>query len=977
MIGCLPGPFRKLVCLTILLHLAVSLSAWAQTAPGNEAERLAKQLAELRQNNKYKEALPVARHILELVEKANGPSHVKTVFAVNDLATLYQIMGDYPKAEPLFQRSLKICELVFGPRHPNTATSLNNLARLHVAMSDYAKAEPLYRRSVQINETAFGPEHPNTATSLNNLATLYFKLSDYPRAEPLFQRNLKIREMVLGPEHPLTAASVNNLAMLYETMGDYAKAEPLYQRSLKVNAKVLGRQHPDTATSLNNLGLVCIKLGDYAKAEPLLQEGLAICEKVLGEDHPDTATSLNNLAVLYRTTAANAKAEPLLQRCLKISERLQGTNHPETATSLNNLALLYSDMGNYGQAEPLFQRSLKVYERVGGTNHPPAHPGVAAILGNLALLELDRNRPEAALGYARRLIAPTEAGTSRILAFASEGERLAYQQQEQATALLASLGAASELAQVVLRNKGLVLDSLLEERLAVEASADPSIKAVVEQLRARGRQFMQHHLECPPDADADALTRWKAEEDALRLLVEESQRTLTRKVMGTGTIRRALKVTLQEVQSALPDGTVLLEFVRYAHHRGRMPSEPRYGVLLIGGRQTKFKDEKAGMPVWVPLGSATNLDSQMEAYSAAMRAGRKADEAILRTLASRLFTPVQKWLPEGCRSLVICPDSQLNFLSFGTLVTEGGEFLAEHYRIKYVTSGRDLLFGNVDEPDERAMVAFANPAFSLPSATAGNRPESTPSTALSQEHRGYDGLALQALPGTEQEIQFLKDKAHDWKLLQKEFVGSAATEAELNAVRFPFILHLATHGFFLPEIATEGGGNSNTRLAGASRASVVLRNPMLRSGLALAGARNTLAAWKQGLVPPPGNDGILTAQEVGSLNLRNTWLVALSACDTGIGEARSGEGVLGLRRGFVQAGAQNLLMTLWPISDKWSVEIMKAFYEKAMATGDAPQAMADVQAEWLAKLRKEKGALIAARIAGPFVLTSRGKPTGK
>lgn len=975
----MPSPFQKLVRLTllVLLNLAADCSAWAQTGQSNEVEGLAKTLAELRQQNKYSEAVPVARHILGLVEKANGPSHVKTVFAVNDLATLYQIMGDYPQAEPLFQRSLKICELVFGPEHPNTATSLNNLARLHVAMSDYAKAEPLYRRSVQINETALGPEHPNTATSLNNLATLYFKLSDYPKAEPLFQRNLKIREKVLGPEHPLTAASVNNLALLYETMGDYAKAEPLYQRSLKVNAKVLGRQHPDTATSLNNLGLIYVKLGEFSKAEPLLQEGLAICEKTLGEDHPDTATSLNNLAVLYRNTASNSKAEPLLQRCLKISERLQGTNHPDTATSLNNLALLYSDMGNFGQADPLFQRSLKIYERVEGTNHPAAHPGVAAILGNLALLELDRNRPEAALGYARKLIAPTEAGTSRILAFASEGERLAYQKQQQATSLLASLGAATELAQVVLRNKGLVLDSLLEERLAVEASADPSTRAVVERLRASGRQLMQHHLEYPPDADADALTKWKAEAEALGLLVEESQRTLTRKVIGTGTIRRALKVTLQEVQSVLPEGTVLMEFVRYAHHLGRMPSEPRYGVLLIGGRQTAFKDEKAGMPVWVPLGSATNLESQLEACATAMRSGRKADEAILRALASQLFAPVQKRLPEGCRSLVICPDAQLNFLNFGTLVTEGGEFLAEHYRIKYVTSGRDLLFGNVDAPDERAMVAFANPAFSLSSATAGNRPESTPSAALSQEHRGYDGLAFHALPGTEQEIQFLKQRAHDWKLLQKEFVGNMATEAEVNAVRSPFILHLATHGFFLPEDATAGGGNINPRMAGASRASIVLLNPMQRSGLALAGAKNTLDAWKQGLAPPPENDGILSAQEVGSLNLRNTWLVVLSACDTGIGEARSGEGVLGLRRGFVQAGAQNLLMTLWPISDKWSVEIMKAFYEKAMVSGDAPQAMADVQAEWLAKLRKEKGALLAARIAGPFVLTSRGKPIGK
>jgi CHAT domain-containing protein len=113
------------------------------------------------------------------------------------------------------------------------------------------------------------------------------------------------------------------------------------------------------------------------------------------------------------------------------------------------------------------------------------------------------------------------------------------------------------------------------------------------------------------------------------------------------------------------------------------------------------------------------------------------------------------------------------------------------------------------------------------------------------------------------------------------------------------------------------------------------------------------------------------------LNLQGTWLVVLSACDTGLGEARNGEGVLGLRRGFVQAGAQNLLMTLWPISDKWSVEIMKSFYDKAMVSGNAPLAMAEVQAEWLAKLRKEKGALLAARIAGPFVLTSRGKLISK
>ena len=139
----------------------------------------------------------------------------------------------------------------------------------------------------------------------------------------------------------------------------------------------------------------------------------------------------------------------------------------------------------------------------------------------------------------------------------------------------------------------------------------------------------------------------------------------------------------------------------------------------------------------------------------------------------------------------------------------------------------------------------------------------------------------------------------------------------------------------------------------------VLANPMYRSGLALAGAQRTLQAWSRGEVPPTENDGILTAEEVGGLKLNGTWLVALSACETGGGEARSGEGVMGLRRGFVQAGAQNLLMTLWPISDDTTVRIMLDFYEAAFKSGNAPQALADVQRDWLVKLRKERGLLDA------------------
>lgn len=149
---------------------------------------------------------------------------------------------------------------------------------------------------------------------------------------------------------------------------------------------------------------------------------------------------------------------------------------------------------------------------------------------------------------------------------------------------------------------------------------------------------------------------------------------------------------------------------------------------------------------------------------------------------------------------------------------------------------------------------------------------------------------------------------------------------------------------------------------------------MLRGCVALAGAQSTLDAWEQGNAPLPSNDGILSARELSRLDLRGTWLVVLSACDTGLGELRNGEGVLGLRRGFVQAGAQNLLMTLWPISDKWSVEIMKSFYEKAMATGNAPQAwqrLVKIQAVRGWQMATELSALIAQECSGRDIDSSQ------
>jgi CHAT domain-containing protein len=151
-------------------------------------------------------------------------------------------------------------------------------------------------------------------------------------------------------------------------------------------------------------------------------------------------------------------------------------------------------------------------------------------------------------------------------------------------------------------------------------------------------------------------------------------------------------------------------------------------------------------------------------------------------------------------------------------------------------------------------------------------------------------------------------------------------------------------------------------------------NPMWASGVALAGAQKTFASWADGRPTDSPHDGVLTAEEVAALNLDGTWLVTLSACETGMGEARSGEGVLGLRRAFLMAGAQNLLMTLWPVNDEATAHFMEDFYQRTLASGEAVDALAESQRKWLGKLRSEKGLLAAVRDAGPFVMATNGRP---
>src|ERR1700730_952029 len=707
-------------------------------------------------------------------------------------------------------------------------------------------------------------------------------------------------------------------------------------------------------------------MGEYAKAEPLYQEALQIYRKVFGAEHPGTVTFLSNLAELYKAMGEYAKAEPLYQEALRIRQKVLGPEHPDVAARLNNLAALYWEMGEYAKTEPLLQEALRILQKVLGKEHPNTAVG----LNNLALLEFDLGRIGDATALARQASAVELTILSKIFSFTSEEQRLAYLDLFHPYQLFPILkGSETDLATAVLRYKGVVLDSIVEDRLVAESSRASEDQKLVEQLPLDKSQLGQLLLQPARKLTAETNQRIEALEGEL----EKIESLFAQHVAGLGQARRALGVSLEQVQQTIPDDGALIEYLRYAGYLGKGKWEWRYGAMLLFSK---------GAPLWIPLGKLNEIEHLARRYGSLVRGPSQEDElsANLQALFEALWAPIGRALPSQTKRVIISPDVELNFISFATLLTKDKQFLAEKYDVQYVASGRDLL-RELKPSTAREVVLFANPDFDLASAPLLAKADNSSSDPGSKSIRGsekrdIEDWSFESLTGTQKERDELTKKFVGWGWTPTDFTAKEATKEALLKIHSPYILHLATHGFFAKEDPTSAKTEPEALMT--DRQSVIkskfFKNPMHRSGLALAGAQTTVEAWQGDDVPPVENDGILTAEDVSTLDLQGTWLVTLSACDTGSGQARAGEGVMGLRRGFIQAGAENLLMTLWPISDKVTVQIMSDFYEAAHNSGNAPEALAEVQRNWLLKLRTEKGLAQAVNLAGPFIMSSQGKP---
>jgi len=879
-------------------------------------------------------------------EKVLGRDHPNYAHSLNNLGGLYYKMGKYADAEIYYLEAGAIYKKVFGNEHPNYAASINNLANLYNNMGNHVEAEKYFLEAKEIYEKVYGKENSNYALSLINLGMLYYNTGSYTEAEKYLLEAKKIYEKIFGNEHPNYAISLNNLGILYDRLGNYNDAEKFYFDALKVYEKAFGKEHPDYANSLNKLGYLYYNTGKYSEAEKYWLEAKAIREKVLGKEHLNYATSLNNLGLLYNSLKNYDEAENYFLEAKAIFEKVFGKEYPDYATSLINLGLLYRNMGNYSEAEKKYSEARAIREKVLGKNHP----NYTLALNSLAVLYLiteDYPQAQALKSEADRLLT---AQVENNFSFLSERQRNLFWDKNkynfEASYSFVSANPVNEMTSyaydIILFSKGLLLRTLNGIRDAINSSDDDELIGKYNYLK--NLRLTINALQLKEPLDFRMIETLETQADSL-------DKALTLASMAYRDFNEDVNVKWQTIRGNLQHDEAAIEFVHFRPYNGISWADTTlYAALLLK------KDLEA--PIWIPLFEEKLMQSltrsstfSPQKYAHNLFTGAKGD-----SLYNMIWGPIQKEL-QDIKTVYYSPSGILHQVSFAAIPIENVA-LKDKYNLNLVSSTREIvrlkreiagglpqgsaaIYGGLwYDVNKDRMLAEAQEKRPSSNFMSGDSQGGALAANISRVVR--DGTPWSFLPGTKKEAEQIGNYLGEKHFSHQIYTTSSGNEESFKLLSGTNtgIIHFATHGFFLDNIDYEYDRDISITTRNSVSGTIDVENPMLRSGLLLAGSNR---AWTGEDVIEGIEDGVLTAEEIAYLNLINTQLVVLSACKTGLGEANTYEGVFGLQRAFKLAGVETIIMSLWSVSDNATAELMIEFYQLWLSGKNRQEAFNEAQ----------------------------------
>ncbi|MFH1277199.1 MAG: CHAT domain-containing tetratricopeptide repeat protein [Candidatus Eisenbacteria bacterium] len=933
---------------------------------------------------RHEEARENYRKALEILESSPKGDPWGLADCLQALASHSLELGRYDDAVGYARRRLEL--IMHGGGFDHRAAALARLdygaALLSAQRPDSASAH--FERARTDLEASVDPGDPVLAEPCLRLAALARERGDFPRALAHAERALASLERAYGADDSRLSEGLHELAIVQRRLGDEAGARASIARALRLASSERAQSLP-VAGILSSLATLERASGDTASAAAHFREALGVLERVLPDGHPESALVLRNLASLENAGGRFAAAEALYRAALDILERSVGPRHADVAAAHLGLGNALKGLGKMEEARAHYELAIETHLGLLG----PEAPALALDYHNLAALLLELGELETAMEKAEEAERLGRQHFRLVLQGATEREALHYSgERVSGTDIVLTAAARSDSPadwerawDLVIRSRAAIIEEIAARRRFLASTIDSNIVELAHELESASNRLAYLAVR---GRGSESLETYRALLENARREKEGAERNLagaSRQFEAQESVRNAGE---PEVLAALPPGSALVAWVRFERMerpagKGEGASappaagNPAYGAFVVDRGEPPIR--------FVSLGDAGRIDSLVaqwheNAGTGVRTRGRDAADASYRESGEALRRAVWDPVAAGLESrdrIFLVPDGALTLLNFDTLPHPSGGYLLEHLPLLHVLSSeRDLTRTGTRPPSGEGLLITAAPDYETDPPSPPDDPERQRSAERGIPCAQFKSLWFLPLPGTAEEK---KEVIRLWSEFGRasgkggpevyELDGPNATEREFRRLaRGREVLHIATHGFFLGaecagRPATGGAAPRDELTVGG----IVAESPLLLSGLAFAGANLREDA------PSSETDGVLTAEEITTMNLEGTDLVVLSACETGLGKVEAGEGVFGLRRAFQIAGARNLVMSLWSVDDEATAAWMKTMFDYRLRGGLSPAEAVRAASVDILKRRRAEGLTTHPYYWGAFIVT--------
>ncbi len=807
---------------------------------------------------------------------------------LNKYADIYQLTGEYTRSEKLFRESLTRLIANGGTNQLNYQNVAVNLANLYVSEGRIPEAETIFSTALAYYQTQL--ENPEAEVSyfstLNNRALALHSLSLYDEAISIYTELLFHDSKAYGNNHPFYSITLNNLANVLISKGQLAGARELLRQSLEVSMAVNGPQSTDVAIQYNNIANTFRLEGNYDSALLLYRQGSAIFLKESGAESLEYGISQFNIgkALLGKNSP---EAKVYLLKALKLRKKQLGTKHPRYGEVLQKLSFYHWKTNNTKVAQDYFKQLLANYYEQIDMYFP-------------ILSEEEKTK-----FYYSKFKIDQEAYISFVLDKLSTNSR--------------ALGSLYDLA---LNTKGLIFYASQKVKVAIMQSKDQDLIAKYENWLSVKEKIAKAHSEGGEEVNSLKKT------DSLLLLANVLEKELVVKSAEFKNVYSKRVYSWQEVQQKLKPGEAAVEVIRF---RTFSPDEEGFFLGKVNYVGLVLTSETKNGPHLVTWKNGGEMEGRLLHYYRNTTRFQLTDTLTY----NQFWKPLQQAL-KGINKVFFSPDGVFNQINPNTLYNpQEKRFVADELSIQLMTNTRDILTQTSNKKSNSGAYLFGFPDYET--LKLGEVQEETgiaarSTRALSRSLRSgllrsfLRGSGIPPLPGTKAEVENIANEFKTHAGSYKTFYQKQANEFELKHAKNPSILHIATHGFFLDD------GELSVESASQHK---FLDNPLFLSGLILATTNSDNVLEDE--------DGILTAYESMNMFLDDTDIVVLSACETGLGTIKNGEGIYGLQRAFRVAGAQTLIMSMWNVDDEATQVLMSSFYKYLLSGTNKHLAFAQAQ----------------------------------